>query len=114
MLKKITVENLLNHSSGIGNITDNSDYLSWHTQPKSEKEILEIITKTGIDFEPNAKSAYSNSNYVLLSYILEHLHKKKYSEILTTYIIKPLTTKKYLLRAFSKRNKPRSSILYFF
>jgi len=91
--KKITVENLLNHSSGIGNITDNSDYLSWHTQPKSEKEILEIITKTGIDFEPNAKSAYSNSNYVLLSYILEHLHKKKYSEILTTYIIKPLQLK---------------------
>lgn len=91
--KKITVENLLNHSSGIGSLTDNADYLSWHTQPKSEKEIVEIITKTGTDFEPNAKSAYSNSNYVLLSYILEHLHKKKYSEILTAYIIKPLQLK---------------------
>ncbi|MGV2481510.1 UNVERIFIED_CONTAM: serine hydrolase, partial [Salmonella enterica subsp. enterica serovar Weltevreden] len=51
------------------------------------------ITKTGTDFEPKAKSAYSNSNYVLLSYILEHIHKKKYSEILTSYIIKPLQLK---------------------
>jgi CubicO group peptidase (beta-lactamase class C family) len=91
--KKITVENLLNHSSGIGSFTDNADYLSWHTQPKSEKEMLEIITKTGSYFEPDTKSAYSNSNYVLLSYILEHIYKKKYSEILTTYIIKPLQLK---------------------
>ncbi len=111
--KKITVENLLNHSSGIGSITDNADYLSWHTQPKSEKEMLEIITKTGIDFEPNTKSAYSNSNYVLLSYILEHIHKKKYSEILNINIIKPLQLKNTYF-GHSQRKTNHEAISYTF
>src|SRR5690606_7596170 len=42
------------------------------------------------EFEPGSKAAYSNSNYVLLSYILEDLYKKPYSEILSQKILKPL------------------------
>ena len=90
---KITIGNLLNHRSGIHNFTNDENYMSYFTAPKTEKEMVEIITIGKSDFEPNTKTDYSNSNYVLLSYILEKKYKKKYSEILNFKIIKPLELK---------------------
>lgn len=91
--KKITIENLLNHRSGIHNFTDDDDYLTYNTQPKTEKEMVDIIVKGNSDFEPNSKAQYSNANYVLLSYILEKVYKKEYSKILNKIIVKPLGLK---------------------
>lgn len=90
---KITVSNLLNHRSGIHSFTDNENYLSWNTQKKSEEELLKIIEDGGSDFEPDTEADYSNSNYVLLSFILEEIYKKPYSEILQEKIIKPISLK---------------------
>ncbi|TDQ24042.1 serine hydrolase domain-containing protein [Tenacibaculum caenipelagi] len=88
---KITISNLLNHRSGIHSFTNNkNEFLSYHTQSKTEKEMITIITKGGSDFKPNEKAAYSNSNYLLLSYILEKLYKKPYAQILENEITKPL------------------------
>lgn len=88
--KKITVKYLLSHRSGIHNFTDDKDYLTWNTQPKTEKEMVEIIEKGGSDFQPNSKAEYSNSNFVLLTYILEKTFKKSYSDLLQKYIVKPI------------------------
>lgn len=90
---KITIEQLLNHRSGIHNFTSNEDYLTWNTSPKSEVEMLDIIAKKESDFEPGTKAEYSNSNYVLLSYILEKSFKKPYSQILRENITEPLVLK---------------------
>ncbi|PQJ80956.1 peptidase [Polaribacter porphyrae] len=87
----ITIEMLLNHRSGIHNFTNNLDYLSYNTKPKSQKEMLSIIASKKNDFSPNSKASYSNSNYVLLSYILERLYKKSYKNILQEQIINPLS-----------------------
>lgn len=88
--KKITVKLLLSHRSGIHNFTDDKDYLTWNTQPKTEKEMVEIITKGGSDFKPDSKGEYSNSNFVLLTYILEKTFAKSYSELLQEYIFQPI------------------------
>jgi CubicO group peptidase (beta-lactamase class C family) len=86
---KITVSNLLYHRSGIHSFTDDQDYLTWNTQPKTEKEMLEIIVKGGSDFEPDGKSAYSNSNFVLLTLIVEKSFDKPYNVLVDDYIVKP-------------------------
>ena len=91
--KKITIGNLLNHRSGIHNFTNDTEYLKYNTEPKTEKQMIEIITKGKSDFEPNSKAEYSNSNYVILSYILEKIYKKSYKEVLQSKIIKPLGLK---------------------
>lgn len=88
--KDITIENLLNHSSGIHNFTSDLAYQGYFTETKSESEMLDIIVKAGSDFEPGSKAVYSNSNYVLLSYILEKLYKRSYSELLNIHIINKL------------------------
>lgn len=90
---KIAVKQLLNHSSGIHSFTDDSDYLTYHTQPQSGAALLERIIKGGSDFEPGSKSAYSNSNYVLLTFILEKVFGSPYPAILEKYITAPLSLK---------------------
>jgi len=90
---KITIAHLLCHRSGIHNFTADESYMSWYTNAKTEQEMVEIISKAGSDFEPDAKASYSNSNFVLLSYILEKIYKKPYSKILNDKIIKPLGLK---------------------
>ncbi|KQR67500.1 serine hydrolase [Pedobacter sp. Leaf176] len=91
--KKITIENLLNHRSGIHSFTSDAGYLAYLDQYKSKEAMLKIIADGKSDFEPNSKAAYSNSNYVLLSYIAEDIYKSKYADILDKQIIKPLKLK---------------------
>ena len=88
--KQITIKHLLSHRSGIHNFTNGKDYSTWNTQPKTEQEMLEIIAKAGSDFEPDSKAEYSNSNFVLLSYMLEKTFKKSYAELLLEFIIQPV------------------------
>ena len=79
---KITIGLLLSHRSGIHNFTDDENYLKWNTQPKTEKEMLDIISKAKPDFKPDEKTSYSNSNFVLLGYIIEKICGNSYSEVL--------------------------------
>jgi len=88
--KKITVKHLLSHRSGIHNFTEDKDYLTWNTQPKTEKEMIEIIRKGGSDFKPGSKTKYSNSNFVLLTYIIEKTFAKSYSALLQEHIVQPV------------------------
>ncbi|WP_316834322.1 serine hydrolase domain-containing protein [Pedobacter nutrimenti] len=90
---KITIAQLLSHRSGIHNFTDDEEYQQWNTTKKSEKELTDIIAKGGSDFEPDSKTSYSNSNFVLLSFILQKAYKQPYSEILKEKITKPLNLK---------------------
>lgn len=86
--QKISIANLLNHTSGLGDYV--SDDLVWITNPHSKAELLTKIAKGKIHFEPGAKQQYSNSGYLLLSYILEKLDKRPYSAALKSRIISKL------------------------
>jgi len=100
---KITISNLLNHRSGIHEFTDDPDYETWMALSKTQDEILALISKHNVDFQPNEKAAYSNSNYVILGYILEKVSKKSYSKNL----IERITSKIGLSNTYvgSKINK---------
>jgi CubicO group peptidase (beta-lactamase class C family) len=90
---KITIGNMLNHRSGIHNLTDEAAYLSYMTQPKTKKEIIDIISAFSSDFEPGSMFRYSNSNYILLGYIVEQLRKDTYVIALQKYICRKIGLK---------------------
>ncbi len=78
---------MLNHHSGIHNITDDAlHYMSYYRRPQSHEQILAIIANTKSDFEPGVKAAYSNSNYILLGYIVEKVTGKSYKDALNEKI----------------------------
>ncbi len=88
--EKISIEQMLRHQSGIHNITDDPVYGLYFTQATSQSEMLKVIKTAGSDFEPGSKSAYSNSNYILLSFILEKIYNKTFAEVLKEQITEPL------------------------
>ena len=77
---EITISNLLNHRSGIHNFTSDPEYLNWMTRPKTHDEMLAIISGNKSDFQPNEKASYSNSNFVILGYIIEKITNQTYSK----------------------------------
>jgi len=76
----ITVDQLLSHRSGLHNFTSDPAYGTYMSQPKTQAELLTIIGQAKTDFEPGAKYAYSNSNYVVLGFIVEKLTKLPYAQ----------------------------------
>ena len=86
--KKITIKQLLTHRSGIHNFTENESYSLWNTQ--SKQKMIAIIVNGGTDFKPGSKAQYSNSNFVLLSFILEKIYRKSYTELIQEYIAEPI------------------------
>lgn len=90
---KITIRHLMTHRSGIHNFTDDNSYLTWNTESKTEKELVDIIAKGGSDFKPGSKAQYSNSNFVLLTFILEKTYKSSFAKLITKYITKPISLK---------------------
>jgi D-alanyl-D-alanine carboxypeptidase len=84
--QKITIGNLLSHRSGIHSFTDDSAYTTYMTRPKTRQEMVKIISEGKPEFEPDAKTDYSNSNFVLLGYIVEDLRKEPYNKVLQKYI----------------------------
>lgn len=107
---KINILNLLNHRSGIHNFTADKNYLTWHTQAKTEEEMLEIIRQAGSDFAPDSRTEYSNSNYVLLTYILEKVLNQSYAELIRNYISEPLGLENtYVFGALNPQNMEAKS-----
>ncbi len=88
--KNITIKNLLEHSSGLGDYTLKNDSLQWLISKVSQKEIFDEIIKQGVSFQPNDKVDYSNSGYYILTKILEKKYKLNYAEIVEKIIAKPL------------------------
>lgn len=86
----ISIKNLLEHSSGLGDYALKDGDAKWLAKKATEKEILDEIIKRGVTFQPNEKVAYSNSGYYLLTRILEKKYKKPYATIVEENIIKPL------------------------
>jgi D-alanyl-D-alanine carboxypeptidase len=86
--KRITISNLLNHRSGLFNYTGDENFPSWSGKPITKEEMISILSKEPIQFEPDEKAEYSNTNYLLLGYIIEKITGKSYSSELQSRIIK--------------------------
>jgi len=69
--RDITIGHLLQHRSGIFNFTSAGSYTSWMEKEVSRSQLMDSIRSYGAVFEPGEKMEYSNSNYVLLSVIIE-------------------------------------------
>lgn len=91
--EEIAIKNLLNHSSGIHDFTRNGDYLNWHQTQQSKENMLQRISGFESDFKPSSQNEYSNSNYILLTYILEDIYEIPFSNLLENKIIQPLHLK---------------------
>ncbi|WP_109434131.1 serine hydrolase [Aquimarina sp. AU119] len=110
--KNITIDNLLYHRSGIYDFTNDPEFEKWKILPKTEDEILSLIIEGGSLFEPDTRAEYSNSNFYILSLILQKKYDSTYAELIDKYIIKPLGLKntKFGGRIDSENNESHSYV----
>lgn len=86
----ITIENLLRHRSGLFNYTDTAYETDIVTQPATQQQLIDLFVENGTVFEPNEQTLYSNTNYVVLGFIVENIDQKSYSDALRDRITIPL------------------------
>jgi len=82
----ITIANLLNHHSGLFNFTNSEDYPKWMTEARSKQQLLNLFESQEPVFAPGTKGEYSNTNFVLLGFIIEDVTGKSYQENLSSRI----------------------------
>jgi len=68
---KITLRLMVQHRSGIPNFTDNPEF--WKNRDDSSIDALDFALDLPANFEPDKGYAYSNTNYLLLSRLIENV-----------------------------------------
>lgn len=85
--KKITVRHLLTHTSGIPDYTAKDvDFRKDYT----EEDLLKILMKLPLEFQPGDKWNYSNSGYMLLGFLIHKASGKFYGDVLEERVFGPL------------------------
>jgi CubicO group peptidase (beta-lactamase class C family) len=88
---KITVHQLLTHTSGIFNYTNDPEFFAEKRFfPHTTEEITKLFSGKELDFEPGTKWSYSNSGYIVLGAIIEQVTGKSYEQVLQENILTPL------------------------
>ncbi|MCG2615197.1 serine hydrolase [Terrimonas sp. NA20] len=80
---KITVADLLNHTSGIRDVYDlwSLQGVTWWKQSFRNTDALDLLMRQqDLNFKPGSKYLYSNSNYILLAMIVEKASGRSFVE----------------------------------
>jgi CubicO group peptidase (beta-lactamase class C family) len=81
---EITIHHLLSHTSWIQDFVGlNCPFAEW-----TEKEFIEGLQKTPINFKPGTRFEYASSTYVLLRFIIERVTNASYEDNLQEHILK--------------------------
>jgi len=88
---RITVAQLLQHRSGLGDIKHLPDFeTTWMFEPRREAELVQAIAGLPRTFEPGERAEYSNSGYLLLGFIVEKAGGQPYGQALQRRLAVPL------------------------
>ena len=90
---KITVEHLLNHTSGIKSYTSMPEWLPLWRKDTTVKELIDLFKDQPMDFAPGEKWSYNNSGYFLLGAIIEKASGQTYQDFVEKNIFAPLGMK---------------------
>jgi CubicO group peptidase (beta-lactamase class C family) len=87
---RVTIRNLLSHTSGIPNYTDLPNWSAISRQPHTPDQFIKVFADLNLEFEPGSKFKYSNSGYYLLGVIIERVTGKSFGKVLREKILSPL------------------------
>lgn len=85
---KITIKNLLTHTSGIYDYTDDigEEDTAIVCYPVSKERVLEVFKNRKLKFSPGKRFEYNNSAYFLLGMIIEKVAGKPYETVVRNLI----------------------------
>ena len=90
---RITIHNLLTHTSGIPNFTSLPDYPRLQPFDSPVAKTIATFRDKPLDFQAGEKMSYSNSGYLVLGLLIETLTGGSYEKFVTDNIFTPLGMK---------------------
>ena len=89
--RKVTIEQLLQHTSGIKSYTDIGEAWKrvWPLE-LTHAELLALVEGAPFDFEPGSDWRYNNTGYYLLGMVIEKVAGRSYAEHLQAELCAPL------------------------
>lgn len=122
--KKITIHQLLTHSSGIIDYLNIkgvdkklklpfTEYQGKPIKSLSFEELIAIFKDEPLTFTPGEKMSYSNSNYVLLGSIIEKVSGKTFEQFLKENIFEPFNMQKSGINYYATV-RPNQTLSYYF
>jgi CubicO group peptidase (beta-lactamase class C family) len=84
---KVTIYNVLTHTSGIPNSFDGIS--SWR-QTKTPEQLVASFRNKPLEFQPGETRKYSNAGYYLLGFLIERISRESYGDFVRENIFKPL------------------------
>ncbi|MBP6624501.1 MAG: serine hydrolase, partial [Chitinophagaceae bacterium] len=69
------------------------NYTDYQQMPQTQQEMVKRMAALGSEFEPGAQAKYSNTNFILLGYIIERITKATYETELQNRICKRIGLK---------------------
>ncbi len=107
--KEITVQHLLNNSSGmeanIGRTDDRGNGLMPEKTPIAFDELLEKFENSKLKFEPGTGYDYNNFGYLLLAQIIENVSGQSYADFMEQAVFKPAGMKNSAIGSFEPLNQ---------
>ncbi|MFK7772610.1 MAG: serine hydrolase [Saprospiraceae bacterium] len=92
--KKITVEHLLTHTSGIQSYTEIPGFMANHLRgDKTVEEMMDFFKNNPMSFSPGEKFQYNNSGYFLLGVIIEKVSGMTYGDFVEQNIFQKIGMK---------------------
>ena len=103
--KDITIQHLLNNSSGmeanIGRTDDNGNGLMPEKTAISFNEVLEKFKESKLKFDPGTGYDYNNFGYLLLANIIEKVSGQSYANFMEQTVFKPAGMKSTSIASFT-------------
>lgn len=88
--RKVTIANLLNHTSGIPSFTEISEFRYMSNMDYPKDSLVRLVETKDFMFEPGDALIYNNSAYFFLGLIIEKITGQAYAEYLKETFIDPL------------------------
>jgi CubicO group peptidase (beta-lactamase class C family) len=90
---KVTLLELLHHTSGIHSYTDDPEFDKFTKLPATPAEIVKRVQAKPLDFDTGKEFRYSNTGYILLGIVVEKASGMSYADFLKANVLDPLGMK---------------------
>jgi len=106
--KKITIEHLLTHTSGIVSYTGKPGYALAMQKDLTVQQMVDSFKNDPLDFAPGSRYKYNNSGYFLLGAIIEKVSGKTYDKFVEERIFVPLGMTRSAYEGHERDKAPRA------
>jgi CubicO group peptidase (beta-lactamase class C family) len=88
-LRSITVAELLDHTSGLGDFFADPGYAQLRPTLTTLGAYLPLVSRERLQFEPGTRWAYSNSGFLLAGLVIEKVSGERYGRYLAQHVWQP-------------------------